>query len=414
MKRGTTRRSGPRAQRPELTQRSLTVSIERIVPGGLGMGHTEGLTALVPYTAPGDTVRVSIDRINGKTVFGSVLELIEPGLDRVKAPCPHYGICGGCDLQHITYEAQLKAKAGFVQDSFRRIGGIALDDVEIVPSPLEWAYRTRAEWVAYYETPLLGYRKRGSREPFDVRTCPILEPKLETLRTDLHAAVHDGQIMYEGEIQAASGDDMVSIAPKIEGFPSGLLTMTVNGERYGFDPTSFFQANALLLPGFVRDVIAEATGGEDRVEGEAIDLYCGVGLFTIPLARRFDRVTGVESHARAASYAFENSKVAGLSNVLISGLPVEQWLRRRGELHEHVPVLVLDPPRSGAEREVIDGIVKIQPKRIVYVSCDPATLARDVKVLTSMGYRLANVRAYDMFPQTHHVEAVATLELAPI
>ncbi|MCC6790585.1 MAG: class I SAM-dependent RNA methyltransferase [Thermomicrobiales bacterium] len=397
-----------------MTQRSLTVEIERIVPGGLGIGHTDGLTVLAPFTTGGDTVRVSIDRMNGKTVFGSIIELIDAGLDRIEAPCPHYGVCGGCDLQHITYDAQVRAKAGFVQDSFRRIGGISLDEVEIEASPLEWAYRTRAEWLAQYESPVLGYRKRGSREPFDVKTCPILAPHLETARASLHDVVHSGAIMYEGEVQAATGDDQVAVSPRIEPFGFGLLTMTVNGERYGFDPTCFFQANSLLLPAFVEHVISEATAGAEHVDGEAIDLFSGVGLFTIPLARRFDSVTGVESHAKAASYAHENAKVAGLANVTISGLTVEQWLHRRGDQHERVPALVLDPPRAGVEPTVVEGIVKIQPKRIVYVSCDPATLARDVKALTGMGYRLAKLRAYDMFPQTHHVEAVATLDLAPI
>jgi 23S rRNA (uracil1939-C5)-methyltransferase len=225
----------------------------------------------------------------------------------------------------------------------------------------------------------------------------------------LHAGVHSGEIGTRGEIQGATGDGAVSVSPKIDGFPSGLLTITVNDERYGFDATSFFQANASILPTFVDYVVAAASGDDPQNDGEAIDLYCGVGLFTIPLARRFSHVTGVESHAKAASYAHENAKAAGLTNVTISGLPVEQWLRRKGTKHERIPAIILDPPRTGAEPHVVEGIAKLRPERIIYVSCDPATLARDLKSFASAGYQLMIVRAFDMFPQTHHVESVATL-----
>jgi len=410
MRRATGRRHGPRPNQPQLTERTLTVTIERIVPGGYGIGHTEGLTALVPLTAVGDTVRMSIDRMRGDTVFGSVLELLEPGLARVDPLCPHFGLCGGCDFQHIAYEAQVAAKTGIITDALRRIGGIALDSVEVVPSPKEWAYRIRAEWISDPAAPLLGYRKRGSREPFDVLTCPILDPKMESTRGRLRHAVHAGDANADGEIHAATGDQAVSVAPRIDGFSSGLVTLTINGERFGFDATCFFQSNASILSALTDHVVSDMTQGRERVNGEAVDLYCGVGLFAIHLARRFAHVTGVESHAKTGSYAHENAKAAGLGNVSISGLPVEQWLRRKGTQLEQPEAVLLDPPRTGAEPVVIEGIVRLEPKRIVYVSCDPATLARDLKLLLAAGYRLATVRGFDMFPQTHHVEVVATLD----
>jgi 23S rRNA (uracil1939-C5)-methyltransferase len=222
--------------------------------------------------------------------------------------------------------------------------------------------------------------------------------------------VHGGDANADGEIHAATGDQAVSVAPRIDGFSSGLVTLTINGERFGFDATCFFQSNASILSALTDHVVSDMTQGRERVNGEAVDLYCGVGLFAIPLARRFAHVTGVESHAKTGSYAHENAKAAGLGNVSISGLPVEQWLRRKGTQLEQPEAVLLDPPRTGAEPVVIEGIVRLEPKRIVYVSCDPATLARDLKLLLAAGYRLATVRGFDMFPQTHHVEVVATLD----
>lgn len=409
MRRATGRRHGPRPSPPQLAERTLTVTIDRIVPGGQGLGHTDGLTVLVPLTAVGDTVRISIERMRGDTVFGSVLELLEPGPDRIEPPCPHFGVCGGCDFQHIDYEAQVAAKAGIIVDAFRRIGGIPLDEVEIETSPKEWAYRLRAEWISDPAVPLLGYRRRRSRDPFDVQICPILDPRLDSTRERLHGAIHGGSLAVNGEIHSAAGDQAVSVSPQLDGFSSGLVTLTVNGDRFGFDASSFFQANASLLAELSAYVVSEASGGHERVTGDAIDLYCGVGLFTIPLARRFDRVTGVEAMAKAASYAHENAKSAGLDNISISGLPVEQWLRRKGPQVANPRALLLDPPRTGVEPVVLDGMLRLGPERIVYVSCDPATLARDLKVLLGSGYALDSMRGFDMFPQTHHVEVVATM-----
>jgi 23S rRNA (uracil1939-C5)-methyltransferase len=156
-------------------------------------------------------------------------------------------------------------------------------------------------------------------------------------------------------------------------------------------------------------VTAAATGGLDSTQKHAVDLYCGVGLFTLPLSRHFAHVTGVEAHAKSASLAHESAKAAGLGNITFSGLTVEQWLRRKVDKATAPAVIVLDPPRTGVEAPVIESLLYLQPERIVYVSCDPATLARDAKALIAGGYALQEIRAFDMFPQTHHVETVATL-----
>jgi tRNA/tmRNA/rRNA uracil-C5-methylase (TrmA/RlmC/RlmD family) len=412
MKRTTTRKPGAERTRQSPTKRELDVTIERIVPGGMGIGHAQKMTVLVPFTAPGDVAHVSIDRVRGNTAFATLETLIEPGPLRVVTPCPHYGTCGGCDFQHLSYEAQIETKKEIIKDCFRRIGGIELDEVEVVPSPLEWGYRIRADWAVDRAKQVFGYYRRGSREVFDVSTCPVLNPALENARSRLHDAVLANDSQVEGEILGAVSGNAVSIAPKVDGFQAGLLTIEIGSERYGFDPSSFFQANASILPNLVEHVIFEACDDRIAVEGEAIDLFCGVGLFTLPLARLFQHVTGVESSPKAASFAHESAKAAGLKNVSISGLAVEQWLHRRGPHVDGQVTVVLDPPRSGALPEVLAGIVRLNPARIVYVSCDPATLARDLNVLLADGFALHNVRGFDMFPQTHHVETVATLTRA--
>jgi 23S rRNA (uracil1939-C5)-methyltransferase len=394
-------------------QRGLDVTIERIVPGGMGLGHAEKMTVLVPFSAPGDKLRVGIDRVRGNTAFSTVTRVDEPGPHRVDALCPHYGVCGGCDFQHLAYAAQIETKVEMVKDCFRRLGGIELADVEVVPSPLEWGYRIRADWAADPDNLAFGYHLRGSQTVFDVQTCPILDPALEHARARIHDAFEQGQIELAGDVQGAVSGQALSIAQKLDGFPTGVLTLKIGDERYGFDPTSFFQANLSILPAMVQYVIGVATAANEAVEGEAVDLYCGVGLFTLPLARRFTKVFGVEGNPKSASFAHESAKAAGIDNVSISGLEVEQWLRRKGSAMATPPaVVVLDPPRIGVSAEVIGRLVEIAPARIVYVSCDPATLARDLKALLAGGYALANVRGFDMFPQTHHVEVVATLTRA--
>jgi tRNA/tmRNA/rRNA uracil-C5-methylase (TrmA/RlmC/RlmD family) len=387
----------------------LTVHIERIVPGGMGIGFAERMTVLAPFTAPGDTAQVAIDRVRGNTAFGSLVEVIEPAQQRTEPPCPHYGLCGGCDLQHLTYNAQLAAKQEIVKDCFRRIGGIALDEVEIVSSPREWGYRIRADWAVDPERRVMGYHMRATNEVMAIDTCPILDPVLEKARAELREQVANGELVVERGIEGATSNGVVATVPKTAAFPVGLLTTTINGERYGFDAGSFFQANGSILPELVAYVDGQSTTGEGAVAGEAVDLFCGVGLFTVPLARRYSHVTGVESDARSASIAHENAKAAGLANVTISGLTVAQWLHRRGAKVETPRVIVVDPPRIGLEGDVIEGLIRIVSERLVYVSCDPATLARDVKALVARGYELTALRAFDMFPQTHHVEVVATV-----
>jgi 23S rRNA (uracil1939-C5)-methyltransferase len=225
---------------------------------------------------------------------------------------------------------------------------------------------------------------------------PELQQTLENLRSKIETA------SSVRDIAAVVGDEGVSVDPPLAGFEPREITRTIAGERYHFSAKSFFQINHQLLP-----TLIEAAIGNERGHA-AIDLYCGVGLFTLPLARRFAHLVGVEANDRATRYARRNLEAAELNNAQVFTADVGNWLRSH-ETDRSPDLLLLDPPRTGAENKVISGILSLKPARIVYVSCDPATLARDLKKLLAGGYSLDTVNAFDMFPQTHHVETVVRL-----
>jgi tRNA/tmRNA/rRNA uracil-C5-methylase (TrmA/RlmC/RlmD family) len=378
----------------------LNVTIERILPGGVGLAHADGLTLFVSLAAPGDEVRVKIDRVQGKVAFASIHEIIKPSPVRVEPPCPYFGRCGGCDFQQLNYEAQLQAKVDIIRDCLQRIAKIAEPvDIKIHPS-LEWQYRARALWQTDDDRKWLGYYVRGSREVCDVEYCAVLVPELQQTLERLRSTIDNATSVRD--IAAVAGNEDVSVDPPLAGFEPREITREIAGERYHFSAKSFFQINHNLLPALIQEAIGDERGNT------AIDLYCGVGLFTLPLARRFAHVIGVEANDRATGFARRNLDSAQLNNAKVFTADVGNWLRSH-EAAGNPDLLLLDPPRTGAENKVISGILSFKPARIVYVSCDPATLARDLKKLLAGGYSLDTVTAFDMFPQTHHVETVVRL-----
>jgi len=387
---------------------TLDVVIERILPGGDGIAHAGGKTILVGLAAPGDHLRVRIDRKHGKIAFASIVDIIERSTSRVSPACSYFGRCGGCDFQQLSYEAQLAAKVSIIRDCLRRIARIDYQhEIPITPSPSAWQYRSSARWKFDPVKSHLGYFESGSHSVCDVTECPILVPALqETLQT-LRGRMNEGTLpLGATEFEAVAGDEGVSVAPPVEERETLEVGSTILGDRFAFSADTFFQINQQILPSLIEAAIGDA-GGET-----ALDLYCGAGLFTLQLARRFSRVTGVEAHQGAVSFARRNLSGASLSNANIKCSTVGEYLRNRTEIISQVDLILLDPPRSGVEKGVIEAIVSIRPKRMTYVSCDPATLARDLKPLIAAGYALDSIAAFDMFPQTHHVETVARLSKA--
>lgn len=428
-----------------LSNESLEVVVERILPGGLGLAHADGRTVMVALAAPGDRLRVRIDRLKGNVAFASIIEVLERSLHRIEPPCPYFGRCGGCDFQQLNYQAQLDAKVQIIRDCLRRIGGMEpVPDFCITPAPSEWRYRARAQWQYDSVRRRLGYFESGSRRVCDVADCAVLAPELQSELERMRGRMQQGALPDDARhFRVIAGDDAISIkddkgrASEQSDVIRGDITRTIHGETYHFNAESFFQTNADLLPQLIDAAVGEARGGT------AIELYCGVGLFTVPLARQFERVIGVEGDTAATEFARQNLSRAGLGNAEVVNGDVANWLenlesehrleRKRPACGESDPAteimrasetlalqstlsalkkvdfLLLDPPRTGAESRVISGILRAQPKKICYVSCDPATLARDLKKLIAGGYTLEKITAFDMFPQTHHVETVVTL-----
>ena len=388
----------------------LDVSIEKIVPNGYGLGFAENLTVLVPLAAAGDHLRVRVVQKKGKTAFAEIAEILAPSPERITPPCPHFGVgkCGGCDFQQLGYEAQLRAKIGIVRDSLTRIGKINFDrEIEIIESPKPFGYRSRAQWHLDTHRRRIGYFRRNSHSVIDVETCPIITEELQETLTNLRATVEWESFWAEKvEIEAASADGKVSIYSSEIVEPTAEISFTFDDNRYFYDARSFFQGNLYLVPQLVETALGGARGKS------ALDLYCGVGLFTLPLARRFERVSGVEANDKAIDAARKNIEHARLENAEVFSDAVGEWLTENPDKTADVDFILLDPPRTGAERETVEQILKIRPPEVSYVSCDPSTLARDLRLLCSEGvYEIQTITALDLFPQTHHVETVVRLKL---
>jgi 23S rRNA (uracil1939-C5)-methyltransferase len=396
-----------------MQRESIVVEIERILPGGFGLAHAEGLTLFVPLAAPGDIVRIQVNRVRGKVGFATINEVVKPSPLRVEPPCPYFGRCGGCDFQQLTYEAQLNSKIEIIEDCLRRVGKIkTLPPISIVPSPQAWQYRSRAGWQINIENQRLGYFEGGSHKICDVELCAVLDPELQRVLEILRGEMRAGTLQARGELEVVAGDAGISVAPPLGGFETAEVRRVVGAEEYAFNARSFFQINHRLLAPLIEEALRDEANTSATHDGTAVDLYCGVGLFTIPLARRFARVIGVESNSDAVRFAHHNLEHARLDNAQVVNSSVREWLWANEDLTGQMEFLLLDPPRTGAEPGAIGGIVRMKPKMISYVSCDPATLARDLQQLLSNGYVLETVKAFDLFPQTHHVETVTHLSAA--
>jgi 23S rRNA (uracil1939-C5)-methyltransferase len=400
------RRNKSRHRPPPVGEPLVEVRVERLLPGGAGIAHADGRTVLVGLAAPGDLLRVRIEEVRGKVSFASIVEVIEPSPARIEPPCPYFGRCGGCDFQQLDYPAQLEAKVSIIRDCLRRIARVdEPGEIAIVPSPQEWRYRARAQWQFDATRKHLGYFERGSHRICDIAECPVLMPELQETLSVLRERMREDSLSPKAEdFQAVAGDEGVSLFPPVHEGEVLEASRAIAENRYRFSAEGFFQINQSLLPQLVSFALGDALGDT------AIDLYCGVGLFTLPLARRFERVTGVEGNPSAVAYARRNLLDARLENAAIECAPVGEWLSVNAHAHAPVDLVLLDPPRSGLEEGGAGGILKLRPQRIAYVSCDPATLARDLREFLEGGYSLGTVTAFDMFPQTHHVETVAFLQ----
>ncbi|MER3632204.1 MAG: hypothetical protein C4325_08595 [Blastocatellia bacterium] len=380
--------------------RSLEVTIERILPRGVGLAYSDGKAILVPLAAAGDRLLVRLGEKKGATPKAEIVTVLESGPERISPRCQYYGVCGGCDFQHLSYRAQLRSKTEIIHDCLRRIGRIEYaGSINIVASPLEYGYRLRAQFHRDRETARIGFYRRNSRDVVGIDKCPILQTELNeelarlramqfaSATREINVAVGDA-----GEVSVAAGE----LAPET-------IETEVDGLRFQYSADVFFQVNRYLAAKLVRSAISGAAG---RV---AIDLYSGVGLFSLPLARQFTRVVAVEEYPAACRYAKENAAINGCTNVEVINDRVRSFLR--GWKTPTPDFILLDPPRAGAERETVEKIIALAAPQIAYVACEPSILARDLKRFLESGYCIDCITAIDLFPQTHHVETVARLSL---
>ncbi len=330
----------------------------------------------------------------------SLIEAISPAPCRVEPVCPVFGVCGGCSWQHLRYATQLRGKAGILRDALTRIGKLSgvPERIEMRPSVATYQYRSRARVVA--EKAGVGFRRGGSREVCATLHCPILVPALDASL----AALGRARRRPRGEWELAAGDsgEVSLLAPSGSARGKKRVRIRLGRDALAISAGVFCQANVALRTELAT-AVHEAAG-----EGAlALELFAGAGFLTLGLARRFGHVVAVESDRRAARDLRGNLRAAGIDSAEVRTGRVEDALTEPSLRDLRPDVIVLDPPRSGLPRGAASALAA---ERVVYLSCDPATLARDLASLAERGFRLVRVTGFDLFPQTPHVEALAVLE----
>lgn len=394
----------------------IRMTIEAVAFGGDGIGRPGGLVTFVPLTVDGDEVVVEVTERRGRYARAVLREVLTPSPHRIEPECPDYGRCGGCSLQHVGYEHQLLLKERHVADAFIRIGRFPAPPLRsMIPSPQIFSYRGRAEVHVQFgggcETKA-GFMERGSHTLLDVERCLLMADSvndaLQRLRRSLAGRMNGTIRREERLLWSSTRPDFLSGEKDLMPAPGRILRI-VKGAVLFVPARGFFQANESLVDTLV-DVVLEQVfpAGCDVV----LDAYCGSGLFSRFLAERAGSVFGIEHDREAVACARENLSRAGFRNASFHGGDVVEGLRDLVNRRLRIDMAVLDPPRVGCAREVLENLVDLAPRRIVYVSCDPATQARDARFLADRGYVLAALQPLDMFPQTSHVELVALLEKA--
>jgi 23S rRNA (uracil1939-C5)-methyltransferase len=419
----------------EPTQEAGTVvlRIASLAHGPDAVARHEGRVVFVPGAAPGDTVRVRLIEERGSYARAEVLERRAAGPAYREPPCPWVAACGGCPWQQIAYPVQLESKARNVHEALARIAGVTTArELPILHAPSEWEYRHRIR-LHVDEAGRLGYVRPRSREIVEIGACVVADPALSSIVPALRRALpslgirieaielvtngRGGVVLLANAGGAAREDDEAAMARLMREIPSvagmrlsgrgwqrmaGDLRITVSGpddevaltQRAG----SFTQVNPAANRLLVRTVVAMAAPAT-----RVLDLFCGAGNLSLPLARAGAQVHGIDRDAAAVADAAASATAAGLRRTRFEATPAERFLRQQGT--GGADLVILDPPRTGA-RAVATQLGRLRARRILYVSCDPATLARDARILVGGGYRVARVQPIDLFPQTEHVETV--------
>lgn len=396
-----------RARRQEnVPPEPVKAQLSGIAFQGPALARLDGQVLFADYGIPGETVQVLVEERAKDYLAGRVVEVLVPSPHRVEPPCPYFGRCGGCQWQHIAYDYQLELKTQTIRDQFRRIAKLPEAPVRpTLPSPRPWYYRNHDRF-SVNRAGEIGFVTRRTHHFIRIDHCRISDERINAVLADLQGKCRG---LRQVEVRVGVNTGQVLISPRLDGietsFPSGQpwYEEELLGRRFRVSTASFFQVNtgtAALLVDLVQEALA--LQGTETV----IDAYAGVGTFACFLAERAERVIAIEEAPAAIQDAAVNVERSGLRNVELRRGRVEHLLP---EVESRIEALVLDPPRSGCDRRVLRTILEHRSERIAYVSCDPATLARDIRVLVEGGYRLEWVQPVDQFPQTYHIEAVACL-----
>ena len=415
----------------------MQVEIESIAFGGSGVAREEGKVIFVKGGVPKDVLDVRIIKDKGSYAEAIIESVITPSPERAEPVCEVFGTCGGCQLQNLGYEAQTREKEHMLKDALKRTGGFTDLPIDpIFPSGSEYSYRTRVRLAAWYYAGKwhVGYNIGGTRRKVGITSCPISDGPINRAigRLSSVLAAFDEprfplefvQISSDGKdahisLVARSGKQpgaLNALAKHLARFPEtekvsirgkseAEFEFELSGMKFLANPSVFTQSN----PGVNEAIVCTALEWAGPLEGlSVLDLYSGIGNFSAPLAKAASKVVSVEINRFSSALARKNAGINGLTNISFLTAHTDEAVNELLEKGETFDVVVLDPPREGA-KEILEGIASLATGKIIYVSCDPATLSRDLKRLNELGWGPRRVKPFDMFPQTYHVETAALL-----
>ncbi len=384
----------------------IELKIDSLTNLGAGVGRVDGWVVFVPFALPGETVLARIFRNDKNHSQGDLVAVLESSPDRVTPGCPLFGTCGGCQYQHLSYEKQLAWKTRQIRELLKHMAGEEREVNFCESSEQIWNYRSKI--TPHFEQPKngvieeIGFLANGRRNAIvDVPECPIamkeINDALPEIRADVRANARQFKRAATILLRATRG--------AVERNPKAIARERVGDVDFDFVAGEFFQNNPFILPKFTGYVAEKATAGGAKY---LVDAYCGAGLFGLCLAKRFEKVMGVEVNEAGAQWARKNVALNGLENVTILQASAEEIFKEIDTPASETAV-VIDPPRKGCTPEFLEQLVDFGPERVIYVSCDPATQVRDYKFLRDSGYVLEEVQPFDLFPHTRHVESVMVL-----
>lgn len=393
------------------------IRIEKLVYGGQGLGRLNGKVVLVGFVLPGETVRVRPVAERPGLIEAELVEITAPAPERVEPSCPYFMRCGGCQYQHAAYAYQLAQKREILREALRRVGKLEAGEIDTISGPpLE--YRNRTQW--HIAGGRIGYHQAHSRRLCAIERCPISSPRINEALSALRRMIRQPRFPeFLRRLEIFTDEEQVQInvletsgkrvartffewcAARIPGRHVAALDYRVAGETFRVSHGSFFQTNRFLIDRLVEAAL-------EGVEGDwGVDLYAGVGLFSLPMARRMSRVDAIETSRAAAEDLRLNAARAALP-VTARQMSAESYLET---LEAPPDWLIADPPRAGLGKGVVRHLARLKAPALTLVSCDPATLARDLKSLREAGYEVEKITLVDLFPQTSHIESVVRLRL---